>query len=96
VHLNAFGATVNLAVGSFFGGGYYPGWGLPPLPPPPPVVHYDNINVVVRYSRAVYQPFQVSRIVDCGNDATPAWGVWTQTNRATAVRGPQNPAVPRH
>ena len=89
---NAFGAAVNVAVGSFFGGGYYPGPGLPPPPPPPPVTYYDNIPVVVRYSQATYQPFLVSRIVDAGDDArygerkvlldgvTPAWGVWTQTD----------------
>ncbi|MGV0646453.1 hypothetical protein ABQE44_23990 [Mycolicibacterium sp. XJ2546] len=81
----------NIAVGSFFGGGYYPGAGLPLPPPPPPVLRYDNVPVQVRYSDAVYEPFRVRRIVDVGEDArfgerkvlldgaTPAWGVWTQT-----------------
>jgi hypothetical protein len=78
VLLNAFGAAANVAVGSFFDGGYDPG---PGLPPPPPVTYYDNIPVVVRYSGATYQPFMVSRIVDAGVDGvTPAWGVWTQTD----------------
>jgi hypothetical protein len=78
------------SAGSFFGGGYFPGPGLPPPPPPPPIVRYDNVPVVVRYTNAVYQPFRVQRIVDVGDDprvgerkvlldgATPAWGVWTQ------------------
>ncbi|MGE2690308.1 hypothetical protein [Mycolicibacterium pulveris] len=84
-------AVTNIAVGSFFGGGYYPGAGLPLPPPPPPVLRYDNVPVQVRYSDAVYEPFRVRRIVDVGEDArfgerkvlldgaTPAWGVWTQT-----------------
>lgn len=84
-------AITNIAVGSFFGGGYYPGAGLPLPPPPPPVLRYDNVPVQVRYSDAVYEPFRVRRIVDVGEDArfgerkvlldgaTPAWGVWTQT-----------------
>jgi hypothetical protein len=92
VLLNAVGTAVNVAVGSFFGGGYYPGLGLPLPPPPRPVVYYDNVPVVVKYRRAAYQPFLVSRIVDAGDDAhygerkvlldgvTPAWGVWTQTD----------------
>lgn len=84
-------AITNIAVGSFFGGGYYPGAGLPLPPPPPPVWRYDNVPVQVRYSDATYEPFRVRRIVDVGEDArfgerkvlldgaTPAWGVWTQT-----------------
>jgi hypothetical protein len=84
-------ALTNIAVGSFFGGGYYPGAGLPLPPPPPRVLRYDNVPVQVRYSDATYQPFRVRRIVDVGEDArfgerkvlldgaTPAWGVWTQT-----------------
>ncbi|BBY83109.1 hypothetical protein H7I53_23855 [Mycolicibacterium pulveris] len=84
-------AITNIAVGSFFGGGYYPGVGVPLPPPPPPVLRYDNVPVQVRYSDAVYEPFRVRRIVDVGEDArfgerkvlldgaTPAWGVWTQT-----------------
>ncbi|MGY4650053.1 hypothetical protein ACVWWN_003849 [Mycobacterium sp. URHB0021] len=83
--------AVDVAVGSFFGGGYYPGVGLPLPPPPPPVLRYDNVPVQVRYSQATYEPFRVQRIVDVGDDpqfgerkvlldgATPAWGVWTQT-----------------
>jgi len=88
---NAVNTAVNVAVGSFFGGGYYPGFGLPLPPPPPPVYRYDNVPVQVRYSDAVYEPFRVRRIVDVGDDAqyggrkvlldgvTPAWGQWTQT-----------------
>jgi hypothetical protein len=80
-----------VAVGTFFGGGFFPGVGAPLPPPPPPVWRYDNVPVQVRYSTAVYEPFRVRRIVDVGDDvrygerkvlldgATPAWGVWTQT-----------------
>ena len=87
----AVDTAVNVAVGSFFGGGYFPGVGLPLPPPPPPVLRYDNVPVLVRYSNATYEPFRVRRIVDVGDDArfgerkvlldgaTPAWGVWTQT-----------------
>jgi hypothetical protein len=83
--------AVNVAVGSFFGGGYVPAFGLPLPPPPPPVLRYDNVPVQVRYSNATYEPFRVRRIVDVGDDsrfgerkvlldgATPAWGEWTQT-----------------
>ena len=87
----AVDTAVNVAVGSFFGGGYFPGVGLPLPPPPPPVLRYDNVPVLVNYSNARYEPFRVRRIVDVGDDprfgerkvlldgATPAWGVWTQT-----------------
>jgi hypothetical protein len=87
----AVDTAVNVAVGTFFGGGYFPGIGLPLPPPPPPVLRYDNVPVLVRYSDATYEPFRVRRIVDVGDDArfgerkvlldgaTPAWGVWTQT-----------------
>ncbi len=87
----AVNTAVNVAVGSFFGGGFFPGIGLPLPPPPPPVLRYDNVPVLVRYSDRVYEPFRVRRIVDVGDDvrfgerkvlldgATPAWGVWTQT-----------------
>ena len=83
--------AVNVAVGSFFGGGYIPAFGLPLPPPPPPVLRYDNVPVQVRYSNARYEPFRVRRIVDVGDDArfgerkvlldgaTPAWGEWMQT-----------------
>jgi hypothetical protein len=83
--------ALNVAVGSFFGGGYYPGPYLAPPPPPPPLLTYDNVPVFVRYSRASYDPFVVRQIVDVGDDSyygehkvlldgvTPAWGAWTQT-----------------
>jgi hypothetical protein len=89
--LNAFGIPANVAVGSFFGGGYVPAPGLPPPPPPPRVVRYDDVPVVVKYTNAVYEPFRVQKIVDVGDDppvgerkvlldgVTPAWGVWKQT-----------------
>jgi hypothetical protein len=90
--VNAAVATaVNVAVGTFFGGGYIPAVGLPLPPPPPPVLRYDNVPVLVRYSHATYEPFRVRRIIDVGDDtrfgerkvlldgATPAWGEWTQT-----------------
>jgi hypothetical protein len=88
---NLVNTAVNVAVGSFFGGGYFPGIGLPLPPPPPPVWRYDNVPVQVRYSNDVYEPFRVQRIVDVGVDSqygerkvlldgvTPAWGEWTQT-----------------
>lgn len=91
VVVNAVNTAVNVAVGSFFGGGYYPGVGVPLPPPPPPVLSYANVPVQVRYSDAVYQPFRVQRIVDAGDDVqygerrvlldgvTPAWGRWTQS-----------------
>jgi hypothetical protein len=81
----------DIAVGSFFGGGFFPGVGLPLPPAPPPVLRYDNVPVLVRYSDATYEPFRVRQIIDAGDDpvygerkvlldgATPAWGVWTQT-----------------
>jgi hypothetical protein len=87
----AVNTAANVAVGTFFGGGFFPGFGLPLPPPPPPVLRYDNVPVLVRYSDRVYEPFRVRRIVDVGDDvrfgerkvlldgATPAWGVWTQT-----------------
>jgi hypothetical protein len=87
----AVNTALNVAVGSFFGGGYVPAFGLPLPPPPPPVLRYDNVPVQVRYSHATYEPFRVRRIVDVGDDtrfgerkvlldgATPAWGEWTQT-----------------
>lgn len=88
---NAVNQAVNVAVGSFFGGGYFPGVGLPLPPPPPPLVNYSNVPVQVRYPDATYQPFRVNKIVDVGPDpqygeqkvlldgVTPAWGQWTQT-----------------
>ena len=87
----AVDTAVNVAVGTFFGGGYFPGIGLPLPPPPPPLFRYDNVPVQVRYSNQTYEPFRVQRIVDVGNDSqygerkvlldgvTPAWGEWTQT-----------------
>jgi hypothetical protein len=87
----AVNPALNVAVGSFFGGGYIPAFGLPLPPPPPPVLRYDDVPVLVRYSNATYEPFRVRRIIDVGDDvrfgerkvlldgATPAWGVWTQT-----------------
>jgi hypothetical protein len=88
----AVNTALNVAVGSFFGGGYIPAVGLPLPPPPPPVLRYDNVPVLVNYSNARYEPFRVRRVIDVGDDpqfgerkvlldgATPAWGVWTQTS----------------
>ena len=87
----AVDTAVDVAVGTFFGGGYVPAIGLPLPPPPPPVLRYDNVPVQVRYTNATYEPFRVRRVIDVGDDAqfgerkvlldgaTPAWGVWTQT-----------------
>lgn len=80
--------VVNVAVGTFFGGGYIPRAGAP-FVAPPPLLSYDNVPVQVRYSNATYDPFRVNQIVDLGDDvqyggrkvlldgATPAWGQWT-------------------
>ncbi len=88
---NPINQVLNVAVGSFFGGGYFPGIGLPLPPPPPPLLNFANVPVQVRYPDATYQPFRVSKIVDVGPDrqygeqkvlldgVTPAWGEWTQT-----------------
>jgi hypothetical protein len=87
---NLVDTATDVAVGTFFGGGYYPGVGLPLPPPPPPLLRYNNVPVQVRYDQDVYQPFRVNQIVDVGEDsvygehkvlldgATPAWGEWTQ------------------
>ena len=87
---NPVNEVLNVAVGSFFGGGYDPGVGLPLPPPPPPLLNYANVPVQVRYPDATYQPFRVNKIVDVGPDAqygeqkvlldgvTPAWGEWKQ------------------
>jgi hypothetical protein len=89
--LDTVGQAVDVAVGSFFGGGYDPGPDLPPPPPPPPVQTYDDVPVAVDYPDATYQPFLVNQVVDTGNDpqygedkllldgVTPVWGQWTQT-----------------
>lgn len=86
----AVDTAVDVAVGTFFGGGYIPRAGLPTFVPPP-LVRYDNVPVFVRYSQARYEPFRVNRIIDMGDDVrygerrvlldgvTPAWGVWNQT-----------------
>lgn len=91
LRLNAFGIPIDIAVGNFFGGGFFPGPGLPPPPPPPPVVTKTNVPVKVKYSNAEYQPFRVQRVVDVGPDpavgerkvlldgVAPAWGEWKQT-----------------
>ena len=88
VVLNAANLAADVAVGTFFGGGYIPPIGAP-FVPPPPLLRYDNVPVQVRYSNASYQPFRVNQIVDLGDDvqyggrkvlldgATPAWGQWT-------------------
>lgn len=88
---NPINQVLNVAVGSFFGGGYFPGVGLPLPPAPPPLLNFANVPVQVRYPDATYQPFRVNKIVDVGNDAqfgerkvlldgvTPAWGEWKQS-----------------
>jgi hypothetical protein len=88
--LDAAGEAIDAAVGSFFGGGYDPGYGLLP-PPPPPLTTYDDVPVAVDYPDASYDPFLVNQVVDAGPDpqygedkvlldgVTPVWGDWTQT-----------------
>jgi len=87
---NPVGTAANVAVGSFFGGGYDPAEFPTPPPPPPPLVSYDNVPIVVSYPQATYEPFRVRQVVDVGDDAaygehkvlldgvTPVWGQWTQ------------------
>jgi hypothetical protein len=89
--LDPVGTALNIAVGSFFGGGYYPGPYLAPPPPPPPLLTYNQVPVVVNYRDATYEPFLVRQVVDVGDDVrygerkvlldgvTPAWGQWRQT-----------------
>ncbi|WP_353321692.1 hypothetical protein [Mycobacterium sp.] len=92
LRLNAFGIPIDVAVGNFFGGGYFPGPGLPPPPPPPPVRTLTDVPVQVKYTNATYRPIRVQKIVDVGPDpavggehkvlldgVTPAWGEWKQT-----------------
>jgi hypothetical protein len=88
VVLNTANLAADVAVGTFFGGGYIPPFGAP-FVPPPPLSTYNNVPVQVRYSNATYEPFRVNQIVDAGDDtqyggrkvlldgATPAWGQWT-------------------
>jgi hypothetical protein len=88
--LDAAGEAVDAAVGSFFGGGYDPGDGLPP-PAPYPLTTYDDVPVAVDYPDESYDPFVANQIVDAGPDpqygedkalldgVTPVWGDWTQT-----------------
>jgi hypothetical protein len=82
------GQAVDVAVGSFFGGGYDPGPDLPP--PPAPVQTYDDVPVSVGLSRCTYQPFLVNQVVDaekipnmvrtrCCSTVSHWWGHWTQT-----------------
>jgi hypothetical protein len=90
VLLDAAGQAADVAVGSFFGGGYDPGDGLLP-PPPPPLQTYNDVPIAVDYPNASYDPFLVSQVVDAGPDpqygedkvlldgVTPVWGDWTQT-----------------
>ncbi len=91
LRLNVFGIPIEFAVGNFFGGGYFPGPGLPPPPPPPPVRTLTDVPVQVKYTDATYRPIVVRKIVDVGPDpsqggahkvlldgVTPAWGEWKQ------------------
>ena len=94
LRLNAFGIPIDIAVGNFFGGGYFPGPGLPPPPPPPPPVRtLTDVPVQVKYTNATYEPIRVQKIVDVGPDpavggehkvlldgVTPAWGEWKQSD----------------
>jgi hypothetical protein len=92
LRLDPAGVPMDVAVGNFFGGGYFPGPGLPPPPPPPPVRTLTDVPVQVKYTNATYQPIRVRKVVDVGPDpavggltkvlldgATPAWGEWKQS-----------------
>jgi hypothetical protein len=91
MRLNTLGELIAIAVGNFFGGGYFPGPGLPPPPPPPPVRTLTDVPVQVKYTNETYRPIVVRKIVDVGPDptqggatkvlldgVTPAWGVWKE------------------
>lgn len=92
VGVNVGGVSVNVdvSVGAFFGGGYVPAPGHPPPPPPPAVVPCTQVIVVVKYTKVVYEPIKVRRVIKVGYDdryradkvlldgVTPAWGVWKQ------------------
>ena len=94
LRLNAFGIPIDIAVGNFFGGGYFPGPGLPPPPPPPPPGRpLADVPVQVKYTNATYEPIRVQKLVDVGPDpavggehkvlldgVTPAWGEWKQSD----------------
>lgn len=93
LRLNPLGLPIDVAVGNFFGGGYFPGPGLPPPPPPPPVRTLTDVPVQVKYTNATYRPIVVRKVVDVGPDpavggahkvlldgATPAWGEWKQND----------------
>ncbi|RAV05859.1 hypothetical protein DQP55_25010 [Mycolicibacterium sp. GF69] len=93
LRLNPLGLPIDVAVGNFFGGGYFPGPGLPPPPPPPPVRTLTDVPVQVKYTNATYRPIVVRKLVDVGPDpavggahkvlldgATPAWGEWKQND----------------
>ena len=94
MRLNPFGVPIDFSVGNFFGGGYFPGPGLPPPPPPPPVRTLTDVPVQVKYAAATYRPIVVRKIVDVGPDptqggahkvlldgVTPAWGEWKQNEQ---------------
>lgn len=90
VRVNAFGVSVDVSVGAFFGGGYAPPPGQPLPPPPPPVVPCRQVVVVVKYTKVVYRPVVVRQIIDVGYDeryrahkvlldgVTPVWGTWRE------------------
>jgi hypothetical protein len=94
MRLDPFGVPIDTSVGNFFGGGYFPGPGLPPPPPPPPVRTLTDVPVQVKYTDATYRPIVVRKIVDVGPDptqggahkvlldgVTPAWGEWKQNEQ---------------
>ena len=103
----AVDTAVNVAVGSFFGGGYVPAIGLPLPPPPPPVLRYDNVPVQVRYYRtrctsrsgcsasSTSVTTRGSASARCCSTAPPRLGrVDPNAKRRTAIRGAPDPAVP--
>ncbi len=59
LRVNAIGLVSDVAVGNFFGGGYYPGDGVPPPPPPPPGRTLRDVPVQVKYAKATYEPIVV-------------------------------------
>jgi hypothetical protein len=87
------GATTNVSVGSFTGGGYVPAAGQPGPAKPAPLPTQGNVLVQIRYNDRHSAPFRVQHLVDLGDDAavqarrvlidgtTSAWGQWGQNAR---------------
>ena len=110
MRLNTLGELIAIAVGNFFGGGYFPGPGLPPPPPPPPVRTLTNVPVQVKYTerdvpadrgpqdrrrRPRPDPGRCDQGAPRRRDARVG-GLEGERRRRTAVRGQPDPELPGH